>query len=150
MYRKSMAITSVLVLLAVASLIGYQYFPIRREGQKVVELEIVALQWRYSPKILNSTDSRANATAISTYDSFANTRIVVSKGDLVVIHLSTGDVPHGFAIEGYPNVGPYEVVPGEGITFSFTADHAGSFTFYCTVFCGPGHPNHKGMLIVLA
>jgi len=114
-----------------------------------VELRVEARQWLFNATILKSTDPTTLATTIPIGGSYANTTIVVSRGDLVVIHLSSSDVAHGFAIDGYENVGPYEVAAGQTVTFSFVADRAGRFTFYCTVFCGPGHPNHKGTFIVL-
>ncbi len=141
----AMAALSILVALVFV----YVNYPISPQPQGTVEIDLTAKQWFFEATLVSSTDPNASATTIHTSTSFANTTIVVRKGDLLIIHLRTGDVPHGFAINGYPDVGPYEVTPGQTVTFRFTANQAGLFIFYCTVFCGPGHPNHKGTLMVL-
>lgn len=70
----------------------------------------------------------------------------VSRGETVVLRLTSLDVTHGFSILEYGiNV---EVPPGAVVEVRFTADKAGDFTIYCTVFCGSGHPQHKGTLHV--
>ena len=77
-------------------------------------------------------------------------RIVVNKGDRVVIHLTnlerTRDATHGFAL------GPYNinasVEPGETVTIEFVADTPGVFPFYCSEFCSALHLEMTGYLIV--
>lgn len=148
-FRKLAGVAIVMLLTALALFVVLQYYPIFPQPQRIVEINLVARQWYYDAEILNKTDSVAQAVTVKTLNSFANTTIVLTKDDLVIIHFRTEDVPHGFAINGYPEVGPYEATPGQTITFQFTADKAGTFIFYCTVFCGPGHPEHRGTLIVL-
>ncbi len=148
MPKKLIPLIIATILIVVGLAFIYQYFPISTQPQRTVEIEMVAKQWFFDAILVNSTDPNAHAITIPTTDSFANTTILVSKGDLVIIRFRTGDVPHGFAIRGYPDVGPYEVTPGQIVTIRFTANQAGTFIFYCTVFCGPGHPDHRGTLIV--
>ena len=57
------------------------------------------------------------------------------------------DITHGFAIDEY-NVRVY-IPPGETVTVSFVADKLGTFTYYCNVFCGVGHPNMHGIFQVV-
>ena len=72
--------------------------------------------------------------------------IEVSKGDKVRLLVTSTDVPHGFSIAEYGiNV---RVNPGKTETVEFTADKQGTFTAFCSVFCGSGHSNMKGKLIV--
>lgn len=72
--------------------------------------------------------------------------IEVNQGDRVRISISATDIPHGFAITEY---GVTTITPvGEITTVDFIADKKGNFTMFCTVFCGVGHPNHKGVLVV--
>lgn len=81
-----------------------------------------------------------------TYTPGTDAAINVTRGTRVVLDVTSADVTHGFAIEGY---GVNEEIPaGETIRIEFTADKAGDFRIYCTVFCGSGHPQHKGMLHV--
>lgn len=70
----------------------------------------------------------------------------VPLGATVVFRVRSVDVTHGFAIAEY---GVNDVVPaGEAIEVRVTATRAGTFTIFCNVFCGPGHPDHKGTLHV--
>lgn len=149
MLKKLAGVAIVVLLAALGLFVVIQYYPSFTSSQRIVEINLVARQWYYDAMIINKTDALAQAITIKTSNSFANTTIVLMKDDLVIIHYRTEDVPHGFAINGYPEVGPYEVTPGQTVTFQFTADKAGTFIFYCTVFCGPGHPEHRGTLIVL-
>jgi nitrous-oxide reductase len=87
-------------------------------------------------------------TAIRSH--YVPDRIVVNKGDRVVIHLTnlerTRDATHGFAL------GPYNinasVEPGETVTIEFVADTPGVFPFYCSEFCSALHLEMTGYLIV--
>jgi nitrous-oxide reductase len=87
-------------------------------------------------------------TAIRSH--YVPDRIVVNKGDRVVIHLTnlerTRDATHGFAL------GPYNinasVEPGETVTMEFIADTPGVFPFYCSEFCSALHLEMTGYLIV--
>jgi len=149
MTRKRLLPAMAALSILVALVFVYVNYPISPQPQGTVEIDLTAKQWFFEAILVSSTDPNASATTIPTSTSFVNTTVVVRKGDLLTIHLRTGDVPHGFAIRGYPEVGPYEVTPGQTVTFRFTANQAGVFIFYCTVFCGQGHPNHKGNLIVV-
>ncbi len=89
----------------------------------VKEFKITAKQFEFSPSVIE-----------------------VNKGDKVRLIVTSTDVPHGIAIKEY---GINENLPvGKPVTIEFTADKEGSFTAYCSVFCGSGHGNMKGKLIV--
>jgi heme/copper-type cytochrome/quinol oxidase subunit 2 len=83
-----------------------------------------------------------------TADEFTFTpdTIRVKKGDRVRIHLTSLDNGHGIGMQGYTQ--HIEVGAGQTKTLEFVADKSGNFTFYCNVFCGSGHRDMKGMLIV--
>lgn len=94
------------------------------KGTEVV-VDVVASRYRYAPE---------NVTA----------RV----GDTLVFRVTSADVTHGFAIEGL-HAG-VEIPPGETVEVRVKVTSEGSFTIYCTVFCGTGHPAHKATLTVLA
>lgn len=78
--------------------------------------------------------------------TFTPESIEVNKGDKVRLIVTSLDVPHGFSI---PEYGINERLdPGKPVTIEFTADKEGTFTAFCSVFCGSGHSNMKGKLIV--
>jgi len=83
-----------------------------------------AKQFEYIPSMLNAT-----------------------KGEHLVIHIKSLDVPHGFEIKEF-GIRNHVIPVGEYTTIEFTVDKTGTFTFYCTVFCGVGHSDHYGFLVV--
>ena len=77
---------------------------------------------------------------------FEPSTIEVNKGDRVRLVVTSIDVPHGIAI---PEYGINERLnPGTPVTIEFTAEKEGTFTTFCSVFCGSGHSNMKGKIIV--
>ena len=94
-------------------------------------------------------------------------KIVVNKGDTVILKPTSLDVAHGFLLDGYPIDA---VLKQQGLTFlkyqwrdddnkiqtdwdkvkeiKFKAEKAGKFTFRCTQTCGNLHPFMIGELIV--
>ena len=77
---------------------------------------------------------------------FEPSAIEVNKGDKVRLIVTSVDVPHGIAISEYGINERLDV--GKPKTIEFTADKQGTFTAFCSVFCGSGHSNMKGKLIV--
>lgn len=77
---------------------------------------------------------------------FVPGEIHVRKGQSVVLRLTAPEVPMGFNL---PDFGVRtDVVPGQASTLQFTPDKAGTFTFLCDVFCGSGHEDMNGTLVV--
>ncbi|MBI5065157.1 cupredoxin domain-containing protein [Candidatus Woesearchaeota archaeon] len=72
--------------------------------------------------------------------------IEVNQGDRVKITAKSDDVDHGLAISAYGiNI---KLTPGKEETVEFIADKKGTFPFYCSVFCGQGHREMTGTLVV--
>jgi cytochrome c oxidase subunit 2 len=87
------------------------------------EFEIIAKQWEFIPS-----------------------KITVNQGDKVRLKVTSTDVDHGVAI---PQFGVNQVAPvGQTVSVEFTADKKGNFPLICSVYCGSGHMQHKGLLIV--
>ncbi len=79
--------------------------------------------------------------------------ITVNHGDTVIINEIDVDVPHGIGITEFGVIARSPEI-GKPVTVRFVADKAGTFLFYCTVFCGEGHEgmvtgSGAGKLIVL-
>jgi cytochrome c oxidase subunit 2 len=72
--------------------------------------------------------------------------IYVKQGETVVLQLTAPEVPMGFSLPDF-NMRA-DVVPGKPTSVRLTPDKAGSFTFLCDVFCGTGHEDMSGMLVV--
>jgi cytochrome c oxidase subunit II len=86
---------------------------------------------------------------VATRYAFTPSEITVEEGDTVRLRVRSGDGPHGFAIAKYKV--KKELMRGaEPVTIEFTADVPGRFPIICSEFCGDGHPDMKGALIVNA
>lgn len=72
--------------------------------------------------------------------------ITLKKGVPVVLELTSLDRVHGF---NQPDFGVRgDAVPGMVTRIRFTPDKTGEFVFFCDVFCGDGHEEMSGTLIV--
>ena len=98
---------------------------------------------------------------------YSPSRIVVNKGDTIVLKPTSLDVTHGFLLDGYP---VDLIIKQKGVNFlkytwedekgalqndwdkvsevKFVAEKSGKFTFRCTQTCGGLHPFMTGELIV--
>lgn len=72
--------------------------------------------------------------------------ITVNEGDTVLLHVTSIDVAHGFALTEFGVSERLE--PGQTVDIEFVADKKGTFTFFCNVVCGSGHSTMNGQLIV--
>ena len=64
----------------------------------------------------------------------------------VVLELTTLDRVHGFAIPDLKLEA--EIKPGEITRVRFVPQKTGTFAFHCNVFCGSGHEDMTGELVV--
>jgi len=92
-------------------------------GVQVEEFDLQVYQYGYSPE-----------------------RIVVKKGNIVKLHATSRDVPHGIFIKEYG----INITVKKGVVeeIEFVADKAGEFDILCSVYCGRGHHSMKAKLIV--
>ena len=97
-----------------------------------------------TPTVMVSNVKSFSITA-KNWDFVPNT-ITVNKGDKVKLSLTSVDVEHGFKL---PDFGvKVDLAPGKTEVVEFVADKVGTFSFSCSVFCGSGHREMKGTLIV--
>jgi cytochrome c oxidase subunit 2 len=73
-------------------------------------------------------------------------RIVLKLGQPVVLELVSLDCHHGFsAPELHLRA---DIVPGTPARLPFLPEHLGTFAFHCDVFCGEGHEDMSGEIVV--
>ncbi len=77
---------------------------------------------------------------------FVPNEIRVKKGETVLLQFTSDDVPMGFALADFK--AQVDIVPGKVATLLLTPEKLGNFTFLCDVFCGSGHEEMDGSLIV--
>jgi cytochrome c oxidase subunit II len=77
---------------------------------------------------------------------FSPASITLKKGVPVTLELTTLDMLHGFNV---PELGIHSrVQPGQITRLPFVASKTGHFDFQCDSFCGAGHEDMKGEIIV--
>ena len=77
---------------------------------------------------------------------FVPGEIRVARGEAVTLQFTAPEVPMGFNLADF-NLRA-DIVPGKVTSVQLTADKAGTFTFLCDVFCGTGHEDMSGTLVV--
>jgi cytochrome c oxidase subunit II len=80
---------------------------------------------------------------------FEPARIEVKEGERVKLVLKSADGVHGVEIKKF-RVSKKVPRGGEPVTVEFVASAAGEFPILCSEYCGDGHEDMKGMLIVVA
>jgi cytochrome c oxidase subunit 2 len=72
--------------------------------------------------------------------------VELKKGVPVILELATLDRLHGFSS---PDLKLHaDVAPNKSVRVNFTPDKAGKFDFLCDIFCGTGHGDVKGTIVV--
>ena len=77
---------------------------------------------------------------------FVPEEIELKMGEHVTLEFTSADVLMGFNAPDFKV--RTDIVPGITTKVRFTPDRAGTFTFLCDVFCGDGHENMSGTLVV--
>ncbi len=105
-----------------------------------------------SSPVPDGFDATAAKTFNITAHQFAYTvsplPFQVNAGDSVTLNLTSSDVTHGFQMERY--TGSLTIRSGQTTTQTFIANTAGTFTYFCTIFCGSGHGGMDGQFVVTA
>jgi cytochrome c oxidase subunit 2 len=68
-------------------------------------------------------------------------------GSPLQLRLVSDDVVHGFAV-GRSDAAPIDLPPGQVVETTLTFDQPGTYTFYCTRWCGPDHWRMRGVIEV--
>ena len=77
---------------------------------------------------------------------FTPAEISIQRGVPLTLVLRSVDFAHGFSL---PDFGlRRDFVPGKDTELTFTPDKAGRFQFACDNFCGEGHDDMDGWLVV--
>lgn len=81
--------------------------------------------------------------------AFTPDRIEVAEGEHIRLVVTSADGVHGVAIKKFR---VEKAVPrgGAPITIDFLASSPGQFPILCSEYCGKGHEEMKGMLVVSA
>ncbi|MBT4539271.1 hypothetical protein HOI26_04745 [Candidatus Woesearchaeota archaeon] len=87
------------------------------------EIEVTAEQWEFTPSVIK-----------------------VKEGEAIRLLVTSIDVDHGVNI---PAFGVNVPAPaGQTVPVEFVALQKGEFPLICSVYCGEGHMDHRGVLVV--
>jgi cytochrome c oxidase subunit 2 len=67
-------------------------------------------------------------------------------GEEVTLEITSLDRRHGFAMPDFKIDETIE--PGKTTVVHLKFDHAGTFEFHCSIFCGSGHEEMSGQFVV--
>jgi cytochrome c oxidase subunit II len=148
------------VLLAPGLLVWGQFITVP-EG--AMEMEAMGAQWQWSYRLpgadnhLGATDVRfvdsANPLGINPNDPRGQDDLVITSGELhmpigkpIKMLLRSIDVLHDFYV---PEIrAKMDLVPGLVTYFWFTPTKTGEFEILCAAFCGIGHPQMRGKIVI--
>ena len=106
--------------------------------------ESLALGGPYSAQ-----DTPRTIEVVAKRFTFEPARIEVAEGERVTLLVKSGDGVHGIEIKKF-KVDKKVPRGGDPITIEFVASAAGEFPILCSEYCGDGHEDMKGMLVVAA
>ena len=128
---------------------------------------IIAVAWPLLVRLLPIEPRTHTIDLKAKKYGYSPSRIVVNRGDTVVLKPTSLDVTHGFLLDGYP---VEFMIKQQGINFlkytweddegkrhtdwdkvsevDFVAEKSGKYVFRCTQTCGNLHPFMTGELIV--
>jgi cytochrome c oxidase subunit 2 len=131
--------------------------------EDAMELEAVGVQWNWSFRLpgkdrkFGASDVRfiegANTLGVSPADPRGEDDLIVTTGEIhvpqgrpVKVLLRSIDVLHDFYV---PEIrAKMDLVPGMETYFWFTGTKAGQYEILCVAYCGTGHPQMRGTLVV--
>jgi cytochrome c oxidase subunit 2 len=97
----------------------------------------------------SSSQDERTIEIVATRFAFEPSRIEVTEGERVKLLVKSGDGVHGVEIKKF-KVNKKVPRGGDPITIEFVASAAGEFPILCSEYCGDGHEDMKGMLVVAA
>lgn len=72
--------------------------------------------------------------------------ITAKKGEKVQLQVTGISGVHGFAV---PDLGiNVPVAPGQTVTIDLPTDTVGTYAFFCSIPCGPGHFDMTGQVVI--
>lgn len=122
--------------------------PTRSRGGHLLRALLVLAPFTGGPGFPATARSaeRVFIVTASRYE-FVPDLLEVDVGDRVRIALQSDDVSHGFSIEGY-GIDVTLPATGEAVLVELVADRPGTFEFTCSDYCGVGHADMRGRLVV--
>jgi cytochrome c oxidase subunit 2 len=118
-----------------------------RSDRIVIASLIVMLMFGGGYVLSSQQDSDKGVVKISArMFEYNPSRIELKKGEPVTLELTSLDRLHGFNI---PDLGlRADVLPGQTVTVDLLPEKVGRYIFLCDIFCGNGHDEMNGVIVV--
>lgn len=97
------------------------------------------------PALSALSGTREITIVAERYEYWPST-IILKKNEPVILHLMSRDRVHGFNVKALGVRA--DLMPGEEIRIPVTPRKAGTFPFKCDLFCGRGHTDMSGTIVV--
>ena len=97
-----------------------------------------------STEVVNGRTERTIHMGVRQY-VWEPATITAKEGELVRLIIHNADVKHGLVI---PDLGVNQDVPEDGAVVEFVASKVGTFEFFCSVWCGEGHMEMRGKIVI--
>jgi cytochrome c oxidase subunit II len=101
-----------------------------------------------APPFDSAQDERTIEVVAKRFE-FEPSRIEVKEGERIKLVVTSADGVHGVEIKKF-KVSKKIPRGGEAVTIEFVASASGEYPILCSEYCGDGHEDMKGMLIVVA
>lgn len=151
-YEKWWIAASLVVLIIFAAALGIAGF--------AAGIQVPVPEARVNPNTVDETgpfaDPGLRELAPGKYDAYVLAQaspwrfypeeIHVPAGSRVTFYLTSADVQHGFLIPG-TNIN-VQLLPGQVSKLTTTFEEPGTYSYICTEYCGVGHQNMFGTIIV--
>jgi len=119
--------------------------PYRGLGWRDVEATPAAGSFNLAERPVGAAGPRVVRISAKKF-AFTPAEVRLRKGEPVVLELVSEDRVHGFNVQAFGI--RKDIVPKEVTRVALTPDKAGTFPFRCDVFCGDGHEEMTGTLVV--
>ena len=119
--------------------------------KKMIVVLIISLLfvWGCSDNNSQSVDTKVDReiTVTASNWKFEPSTINVKKGETIKLVVKSTTGTHGLAVSEL-NIKTKSIKPSKEETIIFKAEKTGTFPFYCNVYCGSGHKNMKGSIVI--
>ena len=115
----------------------------------VVAIAMFSLAFVAQPALSALVDAVSNERVVKIVAErfeYSPDTVVLKKGEPVILHLVSRDRLHGFNVKALGVRA--DVMPGEEVRIRVVPDKVGSFPFKCDLFCGSGHTDMGGVIVV--
>jgi len=139
--KKNMII-GLLLLLAIIAITGCSTSTTGRVTQASVIIQEIDADTDTTETVQDASEEEVKVFNVKAFRfGYSPSVITVNKGDKVKIIIDNEDTTHGIFLSEFG----VSIKKGDA---EFIADKAGEFTWFCNNFCGSGHRQMKGTLIV--